>query len=41
MSFEDSETPATELQAGEENELPIIQLCGLVEELRYGRPAGF
>lgn len=41
MSDEDSETPATELQGGEENELPIIQLCGLVEELRYGRPAGF
>ncbi|XP_077607498.1 cilia- and flagella-associated protein 263 [Crocuta crocuta] len=36
MSFEDSETPATELQAGEENKLPIIQLCGLVEELSYG-----
>ncbi|XP_040354101.1 cilia- and flagella-associated protein 263 isoform X1 [Herpailurus yagouaroundi] len=39
MSDEDSETPATELQGGEENELPIIQLCGLVEELSYGNSA--
>ncbi|XP_029781615.1 coiled-coil domain-containing protein 113 isoform X5 [Suricata suricatta] len=39
MSDEDSETPATELQGGEENELPIIQLCALVEEVSYGNSA--
>lgn len=39
MTDEDSDTPVSELQGGEENDLPVIQLCGLVEELRYGRPA--
>lgn len=39
MTDEDSETSASEAQAQDENELPIIQLCGLVEELRY-QPAG-
>ncbi|CAK7321959.1 Coiled-coil domain-containing protein 113 [Vulpes lagopus] len=36
---EDSETAVVELQGGEENELPIIQLCELVEELSYGNSA--
>ena len=39
MAGEACETPASELQVEDENELPVIQLCGLVEELRY-RPAG-
>ncbi|XP_006732857.1 coiled-coil domain-containing protein 113 isoform X3 [Leptonychotes weddellii] len=39
MTDEDSETPVSELQGGEENELPVIQLCGLVEELSYGNSA--
>lgn len=37
MAEEDAETCANELQVAAE--LPVIQLCGLVEELRY-RPAG-
>ncbi|XP_025303265.1 cilia- and flagella-associated protein 263 isoform X5 [Canis lupus baileyi] len=36
---EDSETAVVELQGGEENELPTIQLCELVEELSYGNSA--
>ena len=40
MTDEDSETSASEAQAQDESELPVIQLCGLVEELRY-QPAGF
>ncbi|XP_027472854.1 coiled-coil domain-containing protein 113 isoform X2 [Zalophus californianus] len=39
MTDEDSETPVSGLQGGEENELPVIQLCGLVEELSYGNSA--
>lgn len=34
MSEEDSDSTFTDSQA-EESELPVIQLCGLVEELRY------
>ena len=40
MTDEDSDTPVSELQGGEENDLPAIQLCGLVEELRYGPASG-
>uniref|UniRef100_A0A8C7B7D5 Cilia- and flagella-associated protein 263 n=1 Tax=Neovison vison TaxID=452646 RepID=A0A8C7B7D5_NEOVI len=39
MTEEDSETTVSDLQSGEENELPVIQLCGLVEELSYGNSA--
>uniref|UniRef100_A0A7N5P4H6 Cilia- and flagella-associated protein 263 n=1 Tax=Ailuropoda melanoleuca TaxID=9646 RepID=A0A7N5P4H6_AILME len=39
MTDEDSDTPVSELQGGEENDLPAIQLCGLVEELSYGNSA--
>ncbi|XP_012599436.1 cilia- and flagella-associated protein 263 isoform X2 [Microcebus murinus] len=47
MSDDDNESESksesvsvhTESQAGEENELPVIQLCGLVEELSYGNSA--
>lgn len=39
MTEEDSEPSVSELQVEEENELSVIQLCGLVEELRYW-PAG-
>uniref|UniRef100_A0A8C8Z6N4 Uncharacterized protein n=1 Tax=Prolemur simus TaxID=1328070 RepID=A0A8C8Z6N4_PROSS len=43
MSDEDNESESvsvhTESQAGEENELPVIQLCRLVEELSYGNSA--
>ncbi|KAG8524320.1 Coiled-coil domain-containing protein 113 [Galemys pyrenaicus] len=39
MSDEDSESNVTELQIGEDNELPVIQLVGLVEELSYGNSA--
>lgn len=35
MSEEDSDSAFTDSQAEEEGELPVIQLCGLVEELRY------
>lgn len=35
MSDDDPETPLSESQVAEENELPVIQLCSLVEELRY------
>ena len=35
MSEEDSDSVITDSQAEEEGELPVIQLCGLVEELRY------
>ncbi|XP_040838043.1 coiled-coil domain-containing protein 113 isoform X2 [Ochotona curzoniae] len=38
-SEEDSENVLTDSQAGEESELPVIQLCGLVEELSYGNSA--
>lgn len=34
MSEEDSDNAATDSQT-EDGELPVIQLCGLVEELRY------
>ncbi|XP_055477327.1 coiled-coil domain-containing protein 113 isoform X1 [Psammomys obesus] len=39
MTEEDSESVATDSQAEEESELPVIQLCGLVEELSYGNAA--
>ncbi|XP_007946284.1 coiled-coil domain-containing protein 113 [Orycteropus afer afer] len=39
MTDDDSESNLTESQAGDENELPVIQLCGLVEELSYGNSA--
>ncbi|XP_031314213.1 coiled-coil domain-containing protein 113 isoform X3 [Camelus dromedarius] len=39
MTDEDSDTPVAEAQAQEENEMPIMQLCGLVEELSYGNSA--
>ncbi|XP_058135904.1 cilia- and flagella-associated protein 263 isoform X5 [Dasypus novemcinctus] len=39
MTEEDSESGLTESQVGEENDLPVIQLCGLVEELSYGNSA--
>lgn len=35
MSEEDSDSGITDSQTEEEGELPVIQLCGLVEELRY------
>lgn len=35
MAEEDSESAATDSQTEEDGELPVIQLCGLVEELRY------
>nr|XP_040135301.1 coiled-coil domain-containing protein 113 isoform X2 [Ictidomys tridecemlineatus] len=35
MTDEDSESVHTDSQTGEDSELPVIQLCGLVEELRY------
>ncbi|XP_039736953.1 cilia- and flagella-associated protein 263 isoform X1 [Pteropus medius] len=39
MSEDDSGTSTTELHVEEDNELPIIQLCGLVEEFSYGNSA--
>nr|XP_003417143.1 coiled-coil domain-containing protein 113 isoform X1 [Loxodonta africana] len=36
MTDEDSESNLTDSQTGDENELPVIQLCGLVEQLSYG-----
>ncbi|KAM6222625.1 cilia- and flagella-associated protein 263 [Rhynchocyon petersi] len=39
MTDDDSGSNVTESQAGEENELSVIQLCGLVEELSYGNSA--
>ncbi|XP_007468370.1 PREDICTED: coiled-coil domain-containing protein 113 isoform X2 [Lipotes vexillifer] len=39
MTDEDSQTSASEAQAQDESELPVIQLCGLVEELSYGNSA--
>ncbi|XP_004431719.1 PREDICTED: coiled-coil domain-containing protein 113 [Ceratotherium simum simum] len=39
MTGDTSETPVPELQVEEESELPVIQLCGLVEELSYGNAA--
>ncbi|XP_006531063.1 coiled-coil domain-containing protein 113 isoform X1 [Mus musculus] len=39
MSEEDSDSVITDSQAEEEGELPVIQLCGLVEELSYGNSA--
>ncbi|XP_066099329.1 cilia- and flagella-associated protein 263 isoform X1 [Saccopteryx bilineata] len=38
MSEDDTETSSSELQVSEE-QLPVIQLCGLVEELSYGNSA--
>ncbi|XP_037682636.1 coiled-coil domain-containing protein 113-like [Choloepus didactylus] len=35
----DSDSVRTESQVGEESDLPVIQLCGLVEELSYGNSA--
>ncbi|KAM5207061.1 cilia- and flagella-associated protein 263 isoform 4-T6 [Hipposideros larvatus] len=39
MTEDDPGTPVTESQVEEEKELPVIQLCGLVEELSYGNSA--
>ncbi|TKC44541.1 hypothetical protein EI555_013450, partial [Monodon monoceros] len=39
MTDEDSQTSASEAQAQDESELPVIQLCGLVEELSYRNSA--
>ncbi|XP_036131765.1 coiled-coil domain-containing protein 113 isoform X1 [Molossus molossus] len=39
MSDNDSDTPLSESQVAEENELPVIHLCSLVEELSYGNSA--
>lgn len=39
MSEEDSDSGITDSQTEEEGELPVIQLCGLVEELSYGNSA--
>ncbi|XP_007520187.1 coiled-coil domain-containing protein 113 [Erinaceus europaeus] len=39
LNEEESDGAAAELQSGDENELPVIQLCGLVEELSYGNSA--
>ncbi|XP_075392823.1 cilia- and flagella-associated protein 263 [Tenrec ecaudatus] len=39
MHEDDSESNLTGSQAGDENDLPVIQLCGLVEELSYGNSA--
>lgn len=39
MSEEDSDNAATDSQTEEDGELPVIQLCGLVEELSYGNSA--
>ncbi|XP_040135302.1 cilia- and flagella-associated protein 263 isoform X2 [Ictidomys tridecemlineatus] len=39
MTDEDSESVHTDSQTGEDSELPVIQLCGLVEELSYGNSA--
>ncbi|XP_015985573.1 coiled-coil domain-containing protein 113 [Rousettus aegyptiacus] len=39
ISEDDSGASTTELQVEEDNELPIIQLCGLVEEFSYGNSA--
>ncbi|XP_004843189.1 coiled-coil domain-containing protein 113 isoform X2 [Heterocephalus glaber] len=36
MTDEDSDSVYPDYQTGEERELPVIQLCGLVEELSYG-----
>ncbi|KAB0383377.1 hypothetical protein FD755_005294 [Muntiacus reevesi] len=39
MTDDDSETSASETQAHDESDLPVFQLCGLVEELSYGNSA--
>ncbi|XP_049999960.1 cilia- and flagella-associated protein 263 [Alexandromys fortis] len=39
MSEEDSDNAVTDSQTEEDGELPVIQLCGLVEELSYGNSA--
>lgn len=39
MSEEDSDNATTDSQTEEDGELPVIQLCGLVEELSYGNSA--
>ncbi|OBS75254.1 hypothetical protein A6R68_14251 [Neotoma lepida] len=39
MAEEDSDSVATDSQTEEDGELPVIQLCGLVEELSYGNSA--
>ncbi|XP_003792671.1 coiled-coil domain-containing protein 113 isoform X1 [Otolemur garnettii] len=39
MTDDDSDSVQTDPAIGEESELPIIQLCGLVEELSYGNSA--
>ncbi|XP_065755233.1 cilia- and flagella-associated protein 263 isoform X2 [Phocoena phocoena] len=39
MTDEDSQTSASEARTQDESELPVIQLCGLVEELSYRNSA--
>ncbi|XP_008573217.1 PREDICTED: coiled-coil domain-containing protein 113 isoform X3 [Galeopterus variegatus] len=39
MTDDDSDSVLSESQTGEESELPVIQLCGLVEEFSYGNSA--
>uniref|UniRef100_A0A8C9EED6 Cilia- and flagella-associated protein 263 n=1 Tax=Phocoena sinus TaxID=42100 RepID=A0A8C9EED6_PHOSS len=39
MTEEDSQTSASEARTQDESELPVIQLCGLVEELSYRNSA--
>ncbi|XP_034378690.1 cilia- and flagella-associated protein 263 [Arvicanthis niloticus] len=39
MSEEESDSTVTDSHTEEEGELPVIQLCGLVEELSYGNSA--
>ncbi|XP_005692099.1 PREDICTED: coiled-coil domain-containing protein 113 isoform X1 [Capra hircus] len=39
MTDDDSETSASETPGQEESDLPVFQLCGLVEELSYGNSA--
>uniref|UniRef100_A0A8C0ZQS4 Cilia- and flagella-associated protein 263 n=1 Tax=Castor canadensis TaxID=51338 RepID=A0A8C0ZQS4_CASCN len=39
MTEDDADSVATDSQQSEETELPVIQLCGLVEELSYGNSA--
>lgn len=38
MTDDETESVLSDSHEGSELELPVIQLCGLVEELRYRRP---
>ncbi|XP_042528792.1 coiled-coil domain-containing protein 113 [Dipodomys spectabilis] len=39
MTDDESDSGLTDSQGSEENDLPVIQLCGLVDELSYGNSA--